>query len=326
MLLVNKSMKFHYFFKTLFLSSLIILASCTYTTKLEDRIFPNSEYKYYIVKGDAAMNDSEWAKAVLLYQKAEEINPEDLAVKLKLAKAYQYDGKLAQAYNIYQIIIDSTLPLNDDNKKIVKAAKENQAKFNYKIEPPLTKSEYVETPKPIQPEELIKALEPINDQVALTAADEEMPALQAKSLDTTKIDETPVASAPTHTLDIRSNILDKVDNFSEKTNQAILEELNAWVDAWTHKQLKLYFAHYVEDFSGEMTNSKAWHHSRKLKILHSQRININLSDIKINNLKDSVEVAFMQNYQSGAYHDIGRKTLKMEKVNGHWLIMKETFK
>jgi Flp pilus assembly protein TadD len=92
-------MKYPSLIKMILLCFALALASCTYTTKLGDKLLPDSEYNTLVVKADAAMQDGEWIKAADFYEKAGLLKPENWDLKLKEATAYQKAGKLAQAFN-----------------------------------------------------------------------------------------------------------------------------------------------------------------------------------------------------------------------------------
>jgi len=294
-------MKCHSFIQMILLCFALTLASCTLTTKLGDSLLPDSQYNTLVVKADAAMQDGQWAKAGELYGKASQIKPDDLSLKLKEAKAYQYDGKLALAFNTYQVIIDSKLPSSEANKKIVKAAKENQIKFGFKSQPDVVKAyEVRESPhkEPLQKDEAIE------EKVM-----EEIPLITKQQISIEEVTQSP----------------SQAKAFAKDNNKAILEAVNAWADAWEAKNLKVYFSHYVDDFAGGFPNARAWRQSRKIKILHSPQIKVSLSEIQVSNHQTRVEVTFKQNYESGRYQDAGRKTLEMTNVKGRWLIKKELF-
>lgn len=294
-------MKSYPLIKMILLCSTIVLTSCTYATKLGDKLFPDSEFNTLVVKADAAMQDEQWVKAAELYKKAGHLKPDDMALKLKEAKAYQYDGKFFLAFNTYQVIIDAKLPASEANKRIEKAAKDNQIKFGFKIAPSDVKADQVK--EPLNQEVLQK------DEVIEEKLIEEPPAISEHSLSLEEVMAPP----------------EQVKAFAEDTNKSVLEALNAWAGAWETKNLTKYFAHYVDDFAGDLPNAKAWRQSRKIKILHSPRIKVSLSEIQVLRHQGTVEVTFKQNYESATYQDIGRKTLVMKYLKGRWLIKKELF-
>ena len=256
-----------------------------------------------MVKADAAMHDGQWAKAAEFYEKAGQLKPNDWDVKLKQAKAYRNDGKLAQAFNTLQIIIDAKGGMSDSKDSILQSAKESQIKLGFNNEATVTQVEEGNQSQTSSDQSQV-------EEGLIQEAIEDIPPIPEQSL---KVDE--VIQNP-----------EQVESFVVAEDKGILDEVNAWADAWADKRVDAYFAHYVDGFSGEMANPKAWQLSRKNKILHSKQIKIALTEIKINNLENSVEVVFKQNYESGSYQDVGRKTLEMIKVKGRWLIMKELFK
>ena len=294
-------MKSYPLIKMILLCSTIVLTSCTYATKLGDKLFPDSEFNTLVVKADAAIQDEQWAKAAELYKKAGHLKPDDMALKLKEAKAYQNDGKFLLAFNTYQVIIDAKLPASEANKRIEQAAKDNQIKFGFKIAPSDVKADQV---KESLNQEVLQKDEVIEEKVI-----EEPPAISEHSLSLEEVMAPP----------------EQVKAFTEDTNKSVLEALNAWAGAWETKNLTKYFAHYVDDFAGDLPNAKAWRQSRKIKILHSPHIKVSLSEIQVLRHQGTVEVTFKQNYESATYQDIGHKTLVMKYLKGRWLIKKELF-
>ena len=298
-------MKFHSLVQMILLC--FALASCTFTTKLGDKLLPDSEYNTLVVKADAAMQDGEWLKAADFYEKAGQLKPENWELKLKQAKAFQNAGKLAQAFNAYQIIIDAKASASDAKDTTLQSAKESQAKLGFKNETTETQVEAVkETPAPI-PE--AKAEEVPAQVLAPQQANDGASPSVKESLMSNEVIQSP----------------EKAESLVATEDKLILDAVNAWAEAWAAKKLDAYFAHYEEGFAGDMGNAKAWQLSRKHKILRSKQIKITLSEIKINKLENSVEVVFNQNYESGRYQDAGRKTLEMTNVKGRWLIKKELF-
>lgn len=296
-------MKLYPLVKVILLCFVIALTSCTYTTKLGDKLIPDSEYNALVVKADAAMQDGQWVKAADLYEKAGQLKPENWDLKLKQAQAYQNDGKLAQAFNTYQIIIEAKSSVNDAKDLILESAKASQKKLGFKNEAAVTQVE--------EGQALKEAVDEVPVEEALTQeVIEDIPPIPEQSLTVDEVIQSP----------------EQVESFVASEDKLILDEINTWAEAWSAKRLGTYFTHYVDGFAGDMVNAKAWQLSRKNKILHSKQIKVSLSELKINNLESSVEVVFKQSYESGTYQDVGRKTLEMIKVKGRWLIKKELFK
>ena len=296
-------MKLYPLVKVISICFVMALASCTYTTKLADQLLPDADYHTLVVKADAAMHDGQWAKAAEFYEKAGQLKPNDWDIKLKQAKAYRNDGKLAQAFNTLQIIIDAKGGMSDSKDSILQSAKESQIKLGFNNEATVTQVEEGNQSQASSDQSQVEA-------GLIQEAIEDIPPIPEQSLTVDEVIQNP----------------EQVESFVVAEDKGILDEVNAWADAWADKRLDAYFAHYVDGFSGEMANPKAWQLSRKNKILHSKQIKIALSEIKINNLENSVEVVLKQTYESGSYQDVGRKTLEMIKVKGRWLIKRELFK
>ena len=296
-------MKFHPLIKMILLCFAINLASCTFTTKLGDSLLPEAEYNTLLVKANAAMHDGEWAKASVLYEKAGQLKPSNWDVKLKLAQAYRNDGKLAQSFNTYQIIIDAKTTAHDVSDITLKTAQENQATLGYKNEASVTQVDEIKasTPPVLEESKL--------EEVVPTEVVDKLVPIQAQPV---KFNEDIAAQSQPAVLLVHDD-------------DRILEAVNAWASAWETKNLDAYFAYYADNFAGDMVNAKAWRNSRKSKIERSKKIKITLSAIKIEYKQDLVIVVFKQSYESGAYQDVGRKTLEMIKVQDRWLINKELF-
>ena len=295
-------------FSVLLLSLALSLASCGITDKINKKYFPDGDFNSLVVKGDAAMDRADWDKAIAAYEEASSMKPQDGAVKLKQANAYERDGKLAQAFNLYQIILDS--PQYGD--EVFKAAKARQAKLGFKPEPvvPVKAQEIVPAAVPEKKLELEKKVEKFEDKPK--PADLVIP--PAKDVKDVPTVEAPVAPV------------------SKQVNMAQMQTevqtfLNSWRDAWASKNLNRYYDHYVVAFAGDAKNTAAWRAQRKFKIMVNKTIVVNLDDVVLTSIAhDQAEVTFTQHYQAGAYQDKGKKTLKLQKTDGRWQIVQESFK
>jgi tetratricopeptide (TPR) repeat protein len=283
------------------LAFLMTLSACVITEKFE-KVSVDSEFNTVVVKADAAMHEGEWAKAASFYEKAAQMQPDQLDWRVKQAQAYRNGGNLAQAFNIYQLIVASNAPSNAANDSAIKLAKTQLAKSGFKLEP---LSKLIET-KPVQHVEPAEAL--------VKAKSTEVPPPPAKIVTV----DADVAPAP---------VVDKKKVEALDASKAVFDELNAWRAAWQSKNMKAYFSHYVEDFSGEAKNAKAWREERADKIKSAKNIQVTFSDAQVNFVADdTAELKFKQHYRSGNYKDIGQKTLQLKKVDNRWLIAQEVFK
>ena len=295
-------------FSVLLLSLALSLASCGITDKINKKYFPDGDFNSLVVKGDAAMDRADWDKAIAAYEEASSMKPQDGAVKLKQANAYERDGKLAQAFNLYQIILDS--PQYGD--EVFKTAKARQAKLGFKPEAvvPVKAQEIVPAAVPEKKLELEKKVEKFEDKPKPA----ELVIPPAKDVRDVPTVEAPVAPV------------------SKQVNMAQMQTevqtfLNSWRDAWASKNLNRYYDHYVVAFAGDAKNTAAWRAQRKFKIMVNKTIVVNLDDVVLTSIAhDQAEVSFTQHYQAGAYQDKGKKTLKLQKTDGRWQIVQESFK
>ena len=280
---------------------IMMLSACVITEKFE-KVSVDSEFNTVVVKADGAMHEGEWAKAASFYEKAAQMQPDQLDWRVKQAQAYRNGGNLAQAFNIYQLIVTSNVPSNAANDSAVKLAKTQLAKSGFKLEP---LSKLIEA-KPVQNVEPADAL------------------IKTKSI------EVPLPPAKIVTVDADvapALVVDKKKVEALDASKAVFDELNAWRAAWQSKNMKAYFSHYVEDFSGEAKNAKAWREERADKIKSAKNIQVTFSDAQVNfTADDRAELKFKQHYRSGNYKDIGQKTLQLKKVDNRWLIAQEIFK
>ena len=292
----------------LLLSLALSLASCGITDKINKKYFPDGEFNSLVVKGDAAMDRADWDKAIAAYEEAASIKPHDGELRLKQASAYERDGKLAQAFNLYQVILDST----QHSSEVLKAAKARQSKLGFKPEPvaPAKAQEIVPVVKPeikIEPEKKVEKFEDKPKPAELVIP----PAKDVKDVPTV---EAPVAA------------VSKQVNMAQMQTE-VQDFLNSWRDAWASKNLNRYYDHYVVTFAGDSKNTAAWRAQRKFKIMVNKTILVNLDDVVLTSIaNDQAEVSFTQHYQAGAYQDKGKKTLKLQKTNGRWQIVQESFK
>ena len=292
----------------LLLSLALSLASCGITDKINKKYFPDGEFNSLVVKGDAAMDRADWDKAIAAYEEAASIKPHDGELRLKQASAYERDGKLAQAFNLYQVILDST----QHSSEVLKAAKARQSKLGFKPEPvaPAKAQEIIPVVKPeikIEPEKKVEKFEDKPKPAELVIP----PAKDVKDVPTV---EAPVAA------------VSKQVNMAQIQTE-VQDFLNSWRDAWASKKLNRYYDHYVVAFAGDAKNTAAWRAQRKFKIMVNKTIVVNLDDVVLTSIaNDQAEVSFTQHYQAGAYQDKGKKTLKLQKTNGRWQIVQESFK
>lgn len=279
------------------LCAAITLTSCA-------SLLPNSDFNTALVAGDAAMESADWEKAATKYEEASALQPDNLDVKLKQAMAYQRGGKLAKAYNLYQIIIDSGKGKGDI--EAVKTAKMNQAKFGFDAKN--SKDNADADAKDAGAQEPV-SFYASNPTVAVEEPGTTTPLALPEPLAVTEQPAPEKQTVPAD--DVKALLLVKV---------------NDWAKAWQGKDLNSYYAHYTNDFAGEFADNKAWRNARAKKIKAGKTLKVEVADIEVLSADaNSAKVSFTQNYQSNLYKDTGKKTMELKLVDGRWLITNEQF-
>ncbi len=110
-----------------------------------------------------------------------------------------------------------------------------------------------------------------------------------------------------------------------ETQQAASDALNAWVQAWSSRDLDTYFAAYADEFApeGGLTRA-AWETQRRDRITRPQRISVKAQEPQFAALEgDRVRVSFRQEYESDAFSDSVTKVLELTRVGSGWKIVRE---
>lgn len=103
--------------------------------------------------------------------------------------------------------------------------------------------------------------------------------------------------------------------------------LDAWVKAWSAKDIKAYGRFYARDFRSQGGASReSW-------LKYKQRINRKYKYIRVRYRKLSVQegkyrsiATFVQDYRSSHFKTVGSKKLILKKENGQWKIYREIWK
>jgi len=99
--------------------------------------------------------------------------------------------------------------------------------------------------------------------------------------------------------------------------------IRAWVNAWSKKDLKGYFAFYGRDFNPGKTR-KAWEDERRSRIVSKRNISIKLSNMKITVNGNKATATFRQDYRADGLSIGGTKQLDLIRSGNTWLIVKES--
>lgn len=278
------------------------LASCSMPKSLlPENIMPGAEFNTLMVEADAAMHDANWELALKKLQQAGGLRPDDLTVKLKQGQVYHNSGRLALAHNAYQQIIDTEASAKGKNLEIIQKAKNYQTKLGFA---PLDKTgDTTQTQAAAAPAS-------VDEQTAVTEA---KPAGLPVAL------EAPVALPPPATEEAPQKPVNVED--------AIVERIQAWAQAWQQKRISDYLSFYTDDFRGDQASHAAWRKQRNARISAAGTISVSIDGLKVEQQDaDNAVASFRQTYRSSSLTDVGVKTLRLKQIDGVWLIADEQFR
>lgn len=279
-----------------------LLAACSLTRDL----LPNAEFNALMVDADSATQEGRWEQALDKLERAAVLRPGDLDVKLKQGLVYQLSGKLAQAHNTYQQIIDAAPQAGSRYAETVRTARTNQAKLGFSRPQPAQDTPAPVAVKPPPP--------PVATTAPLAAPDAPLDQQEIAAPAPTAVEETPAAPSDDAAADVA------------RQQAEITERIQLWLVAWQEQRLADYFACYAPDFSGDQSSHARWRARRTTVIGAARNPDIRISELRIERIDEHHAVAsFEQRYRADGYADAGRKTLKLEKTGRDWLIVDERF-
>ena len=102
--------------------------------------------------------------------------------------------------------------------------------------------------------------------------------------------------------------------------------MNAWLAAWTNKDLDAYGRFYAWDFHADGLDRERWI-ARKKRLSRKYRfIKVTGEAFSIDKGEDRAVVTFLQNYRSSGFSARGEKRLVLVKREGVWKIYRESWK
>jgi adhesin transport system outer membrane protein len=106
----------------------------------------------------------------------------------------------------------------------------------------------------------------------------------------------------------------------------IQNQVKSWAAAWSARDYAAYSAFYAPTFTPDGGLAREdWAQLRRGRIAARGDIAVDVQDLKVRmDGNDRAFAEFRQIYQSKGYNDTTQKTLEMIKVNGKWLINRET--
>jgi len=144
----------------------------------------------------------------------------------------------------------------------------------------------------------------------------------------------PAKSAPAKTTEPKAGAAVKADaqkaaarppRAQEGGEQAVLQTVSAWANAWSQQKVETYLAFYAQDFKTPKGEGRAeWEAGRRERITGAKKIEVAVESPKVV-LKDenNATVSFRQAYRSDTLKVNSRKTLVMVRTEGRWVIQQE---
>jgi tetratricopeptide (TPR) repeat protein len=107
--------------------------------------------------------------------------------------------------------------------------------------------------------------------------------------------------------------------------ELVKSAVQSWARSWSQKDIKKYFAAYASNFAPPENMSRPkWESERELRITSKKKIQVAVSNFKIDVQGNKAKVSFSQVYESDNFKGSSRKSLELTKQSGHWLITRET--
>jgi tetratricopeptide (TPR) repeat protein len=110
---------------------------------------------------------------------------------------------------------------------------------------------------------------------------------------------------------------------ASETNPAIEAAITRWAKAWSARDVDAYLAAYASDFTADGMTRSSWEAQRRSRVGGPKFIDVQLSDLSIDQQGDTATATFRQAYRSDRFSSTVTKTLKLALRNGQWRIVSE---
>lgn len=111
---------------------------------------------------------------------------------------------------------------------------------------------------------------------------------------------------------------------SGEPRQEVETAVRQWAEAWSRKDLTAYFGAYAPDYPGRGAARTAWEAQRKARIVNKRSISVEISALQVEVDGDRARARFRQDYDADALNISSRKTLELRRLDGRWVIQKES--
>jgi tetratricopeptide (TPR) repeat protein len=149
--------------------------------------------------------------------------------------------------------------------------------------------------------------------------------VEAKEADTKSAPPKPAAAKQAAAKAAPKKSEDKGPPAAQGGDQAVLQAVLAWADAWSQKKVETYLAFYAQDFKTPKGEGRSeWEATRRERINGAKKIEVAVESPKVV-LKDenNATVSFKQVYRSDTFKLNSRKRLVMVRTEGRWVIQQE---
>jgi len=99
-----------------------------------------------------------------------------------------------------------------------------------------------------------------------------------------------------------------------------------WAKAWSARDVSAYLAAYASDYTTDGMTRSNWEAQRRERVGGPKNIDVQLSNMTIDQQGDTASVTFRQTYRSDRLSSTVTKTLKLALQNGQWRIVDEDSK
>lgn len=111
-----------------------------------------------------------------------------------------------------------------------------------------------------------------------------------------------------------------------QASPAIESAVNQWAKAWSARDANAYLAAYASDYAADGMTRSSWEAQRRERVSSPKSIEVQLSDMSIDQQGDTASATFRQAYRSDRFSSTVTKTLKLMLQNGQWRIVDEVSK
>ena len=107
--------------------------------------------------------------------------------------------------------------------------------------------------------------------------------------------------------------------------EAVIEMVKAWANAWSKRDADAYLSFYAKDFKTPHGEARSdWEQVRRQRVSGPKSISVSIDDPEVRIADEtSATVSFRQHYRSDVIRSSANKTLDLMKANGRWLIRQE---